>query len=40
MGTVDAILAAIALRHSLTLLTTDRDFAAVPGLAQANWLAS
>ena len=32
------MLAAIALRYGLTLLTTDSDFAAVPGLPQENWL--
>lgn len=37
--TVDAIIAAIALRDQLTLLTTDGDFAAVPGLERENWLA-
>lgn len=38
LETVDAIIAAIALRNNLTLLTTDKDFAAVPDLAQENWL--
>lgn len=37
LGTVDALIAAVALRYSLTLLTTDRDFAAVPALSTANW---
>ena len=27
IGTIDALLAALCLRHDLTLLTTDRDFA-------------
>jgi len=38
IGTIDAMLAAIALRLGLTLLTTDADFGAVPGLQQVNWL--
>jgi predicted nucleic acid-binding protein len=39
LHTVDALIAAIALRYQLTLLTTDQDFQAVVGLAQQNWLA-
>ena len=39
LATVDALVAAVALRHDLTILTTDRDFSAVPGLARENWLA-
>jgi predicted nucleic acid-binding protein len=38
LATVDALIAAVALRHDLTLLTTDGDFAAVPGLVCENWL--
>jgi predicted nucleic acid-binding protein len=38
LGTVDALIAAIALRYDLTLLTTDGDFQAIPGLPQENWL--
>ena len=38
LHTVDALIAAIALRYNLILLTTDRDFQAVIGLAQANWV--
>lgn len=38
LETVDALIAAIALRYDLTLLTTDRDFAAIPDLPQENWL--
>jgi tRNA(fMet)-specific endonuclease VapC len=38
LDTVDALIAAIALRYDLTLLTTDGDFDAVPGLKHANWL--
>ena len=40
LETVDALIATIALRYDLTLLTTDRDFEAIPDLQQANWLAS
>ena len=36
--TVDALIAAVALRYDLTLLTTDRDFQPIPTLAQENWL--
>ena len=35
---IDSMLAIIALRNDLTLLTTDKDFQAVPGLKQENWL--
>lgn len=38
LATVDALIATVALRHALILLTTDRDFQAVPNLAQENWL--
>ncbi len=38
LGIVDALIAAIALRYDLTLLTTDRDFDAVPDLKRENWL--
>lgn len=38
LHTVDALIAAIALRYHLTLLTTDQDFQAVVGLAQENWV--
>lgn len=37
--TVDAIIAAIALRDQLILLMTDGDFAAVPNLECENWQA-
>lgn len=40
LETVDALIAAVALRHDLTLLTTDRDFRAVPQLRTENWLQS
>ena len=38
MKTIDALIAAIALRYDLTLLTTDGDFYAVPDLKHENWL--
>ena len=38
LATVDALIAAVALRYDLTLLTTDKDFAAIPQLNQENWL--
>jgi tRNA(fMet)-specific endonuclease VapC len=38
LKTIDALIAAIALRYDLTLLTTDGDFDAVPGLKHENWL--
>jgi predicted nucleic acid-binding protein len=31
VGTIDALLAQLCLRHDLTMLTTDRDFALVAG---------
>ena len=40
LGTVDALIAAVALRHNLTLLTTDKDFTPIPTLKQENWLTS
>ena len=36
--TVDALIAAVALRHDLTLLTRDKDFSAISSLNQENWL--
>ncbi len=39
LGTVDALISAIALRHNLTLLTRDKDFTAIAALQQENWLA-
>jgi tRNA(fMet)-specific endonuclease VapC len=36
--TVDALIAAVVLHYDLILLTSDRDFAAVPDLKQENWL--
>ena len=37
LETVDALIAIIALRYDLILLTTDHDFDAVPGLTIENW---
>lgn len=38
LRTVDALIASIALRYDLILLTTDKDFRAIPHLLQENWL--
>ena len=38
LGTVDALIATVALRYDLTLLTTDKDFLAIPSLTCENWL--
>lgn len=38
LETVDALIAAVVLRYDLVLLTTDRDFEAIPNLLQENWL--
>ena len=38
LDTVDALIAAVALRNGLTLLTTDKDFSAISDLTQENWL--
>ena len=35
---VDAMIAAVALRYDLILLTRDKDFNAIPGLRRENWL--
>ena len=40
LGVVDALIASIALRHNLTLLTTDNDFGEITGLKVENWIAS
>jgi predicted nucleic acid-binding protein len=37
LATIDALIAVTALRYDLTLLTTDNDFEAVPGLRRENW---
>jgi len=39
LATVDALIAAVALRYDLILLTTDRDFRAIPALQREDWLA-
>jgi predicted nucleic acid-binding protein len=38
LETVDALIATAALRHNLTLLTTDKGFRAISTLEQENWL--
>lgn len=38
LETVDALIATIALRHNLILLTTDKDFRGVPKLKHENWI--
>jgi predicted nucleic acid-binding protein len=35
---VDALIATVALRYDLILLTTDRDFSIISTLKQENWL--
>ncbi|MFN8491665.1 MAG: type II toxin-antitoxin system VapC family toxin [Caldilineaceae bacterium] len=40
LETVDALIAAVALRNEFILLTTDKDFRAVPNLQTENWLTS
>jgi tRNA(fMet)-specific endonuclease VapC len=39
LSQVDMFLAAVARRMNLTLLTTDRDFEALPDIKTENWLA-
>jgi tRNA(fMet)-specific endonuclease VapC len=39
LSQVDLMLAALAKQMNLTLLTTDRDFEALPELPTENWLA-
>ena len=38
LETVDALIATIALRHNLILLTTDKDFRGIPKLKYENWI--
>jgi tRNA(fMet)-specific endonuclease VapC len=38
LATVDGLVGATALIHGLTLLSTDGDFSAIPGLRLENWL--
>ena len=37
LETVDALIATVALRYDLILLTTDKDFHAIPRLQYENW---
>lgn len=37
LSLTDALIAVVSLRNNLTLLTTDKDFLAVPTLKQENW---
>ena len=37
LQTVDALIAAVALRYGLILLTSDKDFHAIPNLRYENW---
>lgn len=38
LETIDALIAALALRYDLILLTTDNDFQTIPELKHENWL--
>lgn len=38
LSQVDMMLATLARQHKLTLLTTDRDFEALPDLRVENWI--
>ena len=38
LGSIDAVMAVVAMRNDLILLTTDGDFDAVLGLKHENWL--
>ena len=38
LSQVDMMIAALARQHGLTVLTTDRDFEALPGLRTMNWV--
>lgn len=37
LSQVDILLASLAKQHKLTVLTTDRDFEAIPDLRIENW---
>jgi tRNA(fMet)-specific endonuclease VapC len=37
LKTVDALIATVALRYDLILLTSDQDFLAIPKLRHENW---
>lgn len=39
LETVDALIATVAIRYNLTLLTTDQDFEGIPQFKPDNWLA-
>ena len=38
LAAMDALIATVALRYDLILLTSDKDFQAVPNLQLENWL--
>lgn len=38
LATIDALIATVALRYNLILLTTDSDFESIPELKRENWL--
>ena len=38
LATTDALIATVAIRNDLNLLTTDRDFKSIPSLKLENWL--
>lgn len=38
LETVDALIAAVAIRYDLILLTTDKDFRPITQIKQENWL--
>ena len=40
LATVDALIATLAVRNGLILLTTDRDFEPIRQLQRENWLAN
>ena len=40
LNIVDALIASIALRYNLILLTTDSDFSEITGLQVENWVSS
>jgi predicted nucleic acid-binding protein len=40
LAAIDALIATVALRYDLILLTTDRDFLAVPSLQCENWISA
>lgn len=39
LAAIDSLIAAVAIRYDLILLTTDQDFQAISQLPQENWLA-